>query len=180
MENAVAVETKQSPWWLLLMSGVTSIIVGILLISSPILKTAAIAWVIGLFWFVQGIFVLINMFVDHSAWGWKLFSGIISIAAGLFLMENPVIGAVTLTATLILLLGIQGLIAGIIELVLAFKGGGWGMGIWGALSAIFGVILIANWTNPSFMLTLVWVLAVFAIIGGVAEIVLALRKRRTN
>jgi len=178
MDNAMTFETRQSPWWLILMGGILTISVGILLLANPIKTTIAFAWVLGLYWFVQGIFVLVSMFLDRSAWGWKLFTGVFGIVAGIFVMRHPIASAVALPAFLILFLGIQGLISGAVQLLLAFRGGGWGMGIWGALSIIFGVILILNWTTPSTMLTFIWVVGMFAIIGGIAEILQAFKQRR--
>lgn len=162
------------------MGGILNLIVGILLLANPVKTTIAFAWVLGLYWFVQGIFILVAMFLDRSAWGWKLFMGVIGILAGIYVMRHPIASAVALPALLILFLGIQGLIAGVIELVMAFKGGGWGMGIWGALSIVFGVILISNWTSPGMVLTFIWVVAILAIAGGIVEIIQAFRQRREN
>ncbi len=179
IDRAVVIETKRAPWWVLLMGGILYVVIGILLLTSPVKTMLAFTWVLGFYWFIQGIFILVHMFVDHSGWGWKLFAGVIGIMAGLFVIRQPIVSAVALPAIMILMLGIQGVISGIIVLVLAFKGGGWGVGIWGALSTVFGVILIINWTNPAFLISFIWVVAVFALIGGVAEIVLALRQRKT-
>jgi uncharacterized membrane protein HdeD (DUF308 family) len=178
MNSATALETRQSPWWLLLMGGILNVGVGVLLVANPLKTTIAFAWVLGLYWFVQGIFLLVGMFLDRSAWGWKLFMGVIGIMAGIFVMRHPIASAVALPAFLILFLGIQGVITGAIELLLAFRGGGWGMGIWGVLSVVFGIILILNWTSPSMVLTFIWIVGMFAIIAGIAEIFQAFRQRR--
>lgn len=60
---------------------------------------------------------------------------------------------------------------------MAIKGGGWGVGILGVVSMVFGVILIANYTSPGMILTLVWVAAIFALAGGIAQIVHAFQAR---
>lgn len=181
MESATTFETRPNPWWLILMSGILSIVVGTLFMTRPIatlITFSYFVWVLGFYWVLQGIFVLISMFLDPSAWGWKLFTGVIGIMAGIFVMRHPVVSAITLPAILILFLGIQGLVTGAIELVMALKGGGWGMGIWGALSIVFGVILVLNWTSPSMILTFFWIIAVFAIIGGIALVFQAFRQQR--
>jgi uncharacterized membrane protein HdeD (DUF308 family) len=173
----MAFETKQYPWWLLLMGGILNIIVGILLLTNPLKTVLALAWVLGLYWLIQGIFILVGMFLDHTAWGWKLFTGILGILAGIVVMRHPVASAVTIPMILVLLLGIQGLIVGIISLVMAFKGGGWGAGILGAISIVFGLILVLNFANLGTVAAFVWVVAIFALVGGVVQIVQAFRQR---
>lgn len=170
-------ETREYPWWLGLMSGILNIIIGILLLANPAKTTIAFAWVLGLYWFVQGIFTLVAMFLDHSAWGWKLFMGGLGILAGIFVMRHPIASAVAIPAFLVLLLGIQGLIMGGISLVLAFKGGGWAAGILGALSIFFGIILILNYANLATVLTFIWIVAIFALVGGIVQTIRAFRIR---
>ena len=178
MEDAMSFETEQYPWWLILMGGILNVIVGILLLVNPAKTAVAFAWVLGLYWFVQGIFVLVGMFLDHTAWGWKLFMGVVGILAGIFVLRHPIASAVAIPAFLVLLLGIQGVIVGIISLVMAFKGGGWGAAILGALSIIFGIILIGNYANLATVLTFIWIVAIFALVGGIVQIFQAFRQRR--
>jgi uncharacterized membrane protein HdeD (DUF308 family) len=175
--DAMAFETKQTPWWVTLMGGILNIIIGILLLSTPVKTVYLLVVALGFYWIVSGIFTLVGMFVDHTAWGWKLFMGVISILAGIVILRYPLISALTIPTLLILLLGIQGVIVGIIALVMAFKGGGWGAGILGAISIIFGLILMANFTAPGMVITLVWVAAIFAIIGGIFQLVVAFQRR---
>ena len=177
MDDAMAFETERYPWWLILMGGILNVIVGILLLVNPAKTTIAFAWVLGLYWFVQGILILVAMFLDHSAWGWKLFMGVLGILAGLVVLRHPIASAVVIPSILILLLGIQGLIMGVISLVLAFKGGGWSVGILGALSIFFGIILILNYANLAAVLTFIWIVAILALVGGIVQIYQAFRLR---
>jgi uncharacterized membrane protein HdeD (DUF308 family) len=78
-------------------------------------------------------------------------------------------------ATLIIILGIQGLIYGGVSIYQAFKGAGWGVGILGVVSVIFGIYLLANIGASTFVLP--WVLGILAIVGGVIAIVMAFRQR---
>ena len=177
MTDAMTFETKQYPWWLLLMGGILNIIVGILLLTNPVKTTLAMAWVLGLYWLIQGIFVLVGMFLDHTAWGWKLFMGILGILAGIAVMRHPVASAVTIPMILVLMLGIQGMIVGAISLVMAFKGGGWGAGILGGLSINFGLILVLNFANLGTVAVFIWVVAILALAGGIVQIIQAFRQR---
>jgi hypothetical protein len=66
---------------------------------------------------------------------------------------------------------------GVIFLILAFRGGGWGAGIIGALGVIFGLILVVNYTVPGMGLSLVWSAAVAGVIGGIFMIVRAFQEK---
>jgi uncharacterized membrane protein HdeD (DUF308 family) len=175
--SATDFETKQHPWWLVLMGGILSVVIGVLLLTVPAKTVIALTLALGIYWIIQGIFTLVGMFMDHSAWGWKLFIGIISILAGFAILSYPLYSALALPKLLILILGIQGLIYGTVMLIMAFKGGGWGAGILGALSIIFGLILMANWQELMAVVTLVWVAAFFALFAGLVQIFQAFRQR---
>jgi uncharacterized membrane protein HdeD (DUF308 family) len=74
---------------------------------------------------------------------------------------------------LIIVLGIEGIIIGLVSIVQAFKGAGWGAGILGAISILIGIILLANiWL---FTFSLPWVLGILAIIGGIVAIIAAFK-----
>ena len=66
---------------------------------------------------------------------------------------------------------------GIVALLLAFRGGGWGIGLVGVIGIIFGLLLIANYTAPGMGLALIWVAAVWGLVGGVLMIIQAFRQR---
>ena len=72
-DAAFGTQTRALPWWLILIEGILAIIIGILLFTSPVQTMAAIVVFLGLYWLIKGIFDIISMFVDHTAWGWKLF-----------------------------------------------------------------------------------------------------------
>jgi uncharacterized membrane protein HdeD (DUF308 family) len=135
-------------------------------------------WVLGLYWLIQGIFTLVGMFLDHSAWGWKLFTGILSIIAGILVMRHPIASTLVLPNIAVLLLGIQGLIVGIVMIVMAFRGGGWGMGILGAVSIVFGIILILVYGELGTAAVFIWVVGIFAVVGGIVQAFQAFMQRR--
>jgi len=175
--SAMDFKTEQSPWWLHLMGGILNIIVGILLLSTPAKTVVLLVLALGIFWIIQGVLTLVAMFVDYSAWGWKLFVGLLSIFAGIIILRHPLAGALTIPAVIILLMGIQGLISGAVMLILAFKGGGLGSAVLGVLSIVFGFILVANYSNLGAIIALIWVTAIFALFGGIVQIFLAFKQR---
>jgi uncharacterized membrane protein HdeD (DUF308 family) len=108
-------------------------------------------------------------------WGWKLFAGILGIIAGIIIIQHPIWSTILVPTVAIIILGIDGIIIGIVSLVQAFKGGGWGVGILGVLSILFGLILVANPLIGAAALP--WVLGIFGIFGGLFAIVMAFRLR---
>lgn len=163
------------PWWIPLIEGIALLIVGILLLTSPIETTLRLTRILGLFWFVGGIFEIVSIFIDRSAWGWKLIGGIIGLWAGYYLIMTPVAGALILGFTIIVLLGIQALLMGIVHLIQALRGAGWGIGVLGIINIIFGVILLGNTLIGIASLPLI--IGIFAIIGGIGTIFMAFRLR---
>jgi uncharacterized membrane protein HdeD (DUF308 family) len=163
------------PWWLVLLEGIAAVIIGILLLMVPGNALLALVQVMGFFWLIGGIFRIVSIFIDSSLWGWKLVSGILGILAGIVVLQHPVWSTVLVPAILVIFLGIQAIISGGASLVLAFQGGGWGVGILGVLNIVLGLVLLFN---PLIgVVVLPFVLGGFALVGGIVAIVLAFRRR---
>jgi uncharacterized membrane protein HdeD (DUF308 family) len=176
-----ATQTNQRPWWLTLISGILAVFVGSVMLWGGLLNKAnmymLLVTFLGIWWMIQGVFDIVAIFVDHSMWGWKLFMGIISFVAGAYILMYPIVAAIALPKVFVLVLGIWGLMYGIMLLIMAFRGGGWGAGILGVLGIIFGVALMANYANPGWGLSMIWTASVFAVIGGISMIVRAFQQR---
>jgi uncharacterized membrane protein HdeD (DUF308 family) len=180
--EAMAMETKPRPWWTSLILGIAAVLIGGILLWAPA-KTKVetytlLVYMLGLWWLVAGILDIVHIFFDKTAWGWKLFMGIVSILAGAAILTYPIASAFALPKIFVLVLGIWGLFYGIILLVNAFRGAGWGAGILGVLGLVFGGILIANYSVPGMGLSMLWAGAVWAVIGGIVLIVQAFRARK--
>jgi len=168
-------QKRAMPWWIPLIEGIALIIVGVLLFTSPLAAILSLTRVLGLFWFLSGIFEIVSIFLDRSAWGWKLIGGIIGLLAGYYLFTAPAAGALILGFTLVVMLGVQALLLGIVHIVQALRGAGWAMGVIGIINILFGVLLLGNTLVG--MATLPFVIGAFAIVGGITAIYMALRLR---
>jgi len=168
-------DNKLTPWWLVLINGIAALILGILLITSTGSTVLILVQFLGIYWLVSGIFQIVGLFIDSTAWGWKLFAGILGILAGIIILNHPLISPLVVGGTIVIIMGVQGIIFGIAGLVGAFQGGGWGAGIMGVLSIIFGIILLANPLLGAAALP--WVLGIFGIVGGIAGIIAAFRMK---
>lgn len=162
------------PWWVLLIQGIAALIIGVLLLMKPLQVASILVFAIGLYWFITGIISIVRIFIDRRRWGWNLFMGIIGIIAGWFLMTNIGEGAVVIFGiTVIIILAIQGIIMGIVGLVEAFQGGGWGPGIIGVISIVIGFLLLGS--PLGYAAVLPWVIGIFAIVGGIFAIIMSFR-----
>lgn len=175
--NPMAMEANNKiiPWWVTLLSGIAAVVLGILLFARPLTSALFLVQVLGWYWFFNGIMHLVSMFMDSRAWGWKLFLGIVGIVAGLWVVNNPITGTLGVGLTLVIIIGIQGIFYGIAELIAAFQGGGFGAGIMGVVSIIFGVIILGS---PAMSVAVLpWVLGTFAVIGGIGLIAAAFMQK---
>jgi uncharacterized membrane protein HdeD (DUF308 family) len=166
MTAATSENTPQEKWWVPLLFGILSVILGVFFLAKPGVTSIVAAKFIGIYWIVSGVIQLIHMFQDRTAWGWKLFMGGLSIVAGLFLLfADPISAVLGLGTAFIFVLGFWGIFMGIMLLIGAFKGGGWGAGIMGALAVFLGIILLMSPLSGA--LALPWVVGIFLIIGGI-------------
>jgi uncharacterized membrane protein HdeD (DUF308 family) len=169
-------EPSSVPWWLILIEGIAAIIVGILLLANPGSALAVLVRLLGIYFFVTGILSIISIFIDSTAWGWNLFAGIIGILAGFIIIEYPLWSTLLVPTTFVLVIAIFAIIIGLINLVHAFQGAGWGKGILGVLSFLLGVVLLARPILVTISLPLV--LGVLGIVGGVLALFSAFRLKR--
>ena len=175
MTEATEQQQMAVPWWLILIQGIASLVLGGYLLMKPGMTTVVLVQFLGWYWLFSGIFSLFSLFKNRESWGWTLFSGILGILAGSMVIGSYISGAVIVTATFILIMGIQGIIAGGFGIYAAFKGAGWGAGIMGALSILFGFLIIANPVIAG--MALPFVVGLFAVVGGIAAIIMAFKAK---
>ncbi|HXM54860.1 MAG TPA: DUF308 domain-containing protein [Candidatus Dormibacteraeota bacterium] len=171
-------ESSATPWWLVLLEGIAALLIGLLLLTNTGATLFTLVVFLGVYWLVTGVLDLVMLFIDRSQWGWKLFSGIIGIVAGLVIVRDPLWASLLLPATLVWLLGGIGIVIGAIAIVRAFMGGGLASAILGVISILLGGILLFNTAVST--VVLVYAVAIWAVIGGIFAIVgsLLLRGRQ--
>ena len=165
-------------WWLLLLEGITTIILGILLISQPAGTLAVIVVFLGVYWLIEGIFSLIRIFT-HSGLAprpWSLLSGILGIVAGILVLAQPMLSSLILTTTLVIIIAIQGILIGILDIVRGVQGDGAGAIVLGILSTIIGIWLLFNASEAALALPVL--LGIFTLIDGALLIYFAFRMRK--
>ena len=160
----------------LLYVGIISLVMGILLFTYPATNMSVVILVIGLTWFIQGLLSLVAIFSDMQDWGWKLFGGVISIAAGLLFISQPMTGTVAIPPIVLIILGVFGLMIGISALIAAFRGKGWEAGFIGLISIVLVLPLLFNSLIREAVL--VWVAALLLILQGSFGIGMSFRRKK--
>jgi uncharacterized membrane protein HdeD (DUF308 family) len=164
------------PWWLVLVEGIVVALLGLILLVAPGASLVFLVWLLGIYLLIAGIFRIIGIFLDSSYWGWKLASGILCLIAGLAILSNPLWSTTVASTWLVILVGFLVMLQGAAGLIVAFQGGGWGMGALSVLGILLGLFLVINPLIGVATLTLI--LAIFMLIGGVGAVIQAFRIRR--
>ena len=161
-----ATTDSRPPRWLIILEGIFAVIVGIALIASPGMTISIIVQVLGLYWLLAGLLAIVSIFLDRSNWGWKLAGGILGIIAGIVVIRHPLWSTILIPTTLAIALGVLGVIIGVMDVIRAFKGAGWGTGILGVLSILLGILIFLNPTAAAFASA--FIIGLLAITGGLA------------
>ena len=127
---------------------------GIVAIVFPMTSTLVATLIVGWMFLLYGVIALIGSFSIHGTGPFfgALLTALLAIAAGVFLLFNPVAGAVALTLLVAGLFSIQGAF----EITFAFEmrpHPGWvGLLISGIISVVAAFFIIATWPGISLVL----------------------------
>jgi len=167
---------KSDIWWVFLLQGFAGIILGLMLVTQPGATIVALTTFLGFYWLITGLLSLVQVFVDRSIpWIWSLLSGLVGILAGLFVLKHPLVAALTVPTMLVIILGIQGLAMGVLQIIGGFKGGGIGPFILGGINVLVGILLLGSPIAAALAVPIVF--GVLLLIQGVGLIILAFRAR---
>ena len=176
MSDVTLVPQKSDIWWVFLLPGFAGIIIGLMLVTEPGATLVALTTVLGFYWLITGVLALVQVFVDRATpWIWSLLAGLVGILAGLFVLRHPLVAALTVPTVLIIILGIQGLVIGAVQIIGGFKGGGIGPFILGAINLLVGILLLGSPLAAALAVPLVF--GVLLLIQGAGLMILAFRVR---
>jgi len=166
-------------WWLVLLRGILLAIFGIIALVSPGIALLALIWVFGLFAILEGI-AAIGIGVRSRGephWVWTIVQGVVSVLAGIIALIWPGLTALAL----LFVVAFWAIVLGIGEIGGAFASRRSGSTSWGwtlaagILNILFGVALLM-WP-ASGILTLIWLVGIFTLAGGIVLVVLAFKVR---
>jgi uncharacterized membrane protein HdeD (DUF308 family) len=176
MATATTHSDQSDIWWVFLLEGIAALLFGLLLITQPGATLVALVVFLGFYWLMMGVLEIVRVFVDRSvAWYWSLLIGILGIIAGLIVLNHPMFAAVLLPTTIVLYLGIIGLVIGAIQIVGGFTGGGIGSFALGVINVLIGLILLGAPLAAALAVPLVF--GVLLLVEGAALIIWAFRVR---
>jgi len=165
-------------WWVIALRGVVAIIFGIIALFMPGAALLAFVLLFAAYMLVDGVLTIIagvRAAQRHERWGWLIFEGILDLIAGGVAVIWPVITIVAF----VLLMGAWAIVTGALLFGASFRlnipHGRWLMTLAGAVSLIWGVLLIIWPLIGAVVLT--WWIAAYALVFGVAMLVLAFRLR---
>jgi uncharacterized membrane protein HdeD (DUF308 family) len=166
-------------WGMLMLRAVTAILFGLLALMWPGLTLAALIILFGAYALVDGIAALIMAIASRGlpGFGSLLVQGLIGVAAGVFTFLYPGLTAIALLVVIAawaVVIGI-GAIAAAIALRKEMTGE-WPLPFVGALSIVLGLLLMLRPGEGA--LALVWLIALYALLAGATQLVLALRMRQ--
>ena len=163
-------------WWLFLLQGIAGILLGLMLLTYPGATVVVLVTFLGFYWLFTGVMALVRVFVDRSVpWIWSLLIGIVGILAGLVVLRHPLLAALTVPTTIVIILGVQGLIMGVLDMIGGFKGGGARSFLLGIINIVIGALLLGSPLIAALSLPLVF--GVLLLIQGTGLVILAFRVR---
>ncbi|MGU3540198.1 HdeD family acid-resistance protein [Methylobacterium sp. A54F] len=165
-------------WWLVALRGVLSILFGAIAFVAPGAFVLSLVLFFAGYMLVDGVFGIVaavRAAQRHERWGFLLLEGLVDILVGVAAILVP---AAAVWA-FIYLVAFWALVSGGLMIASAFRlhlhYGRWWLGLGGAASVLFGILLLLNPGLSALVLT--WWLGTYAFVFGVMLIVLAFQLR---
>lgn len=170
----------QQGWWLFLLRGLAAVIFGILALVWPGLTLFVLIISFGVWIIFDGVVEIWNGFTNregHDRWWVDILLGLAGIVAGILIISLPGITAVVA----MYYIGAWMVVTGILQVIYAIKlreeiSGEWFLILTGVLSVILGIIFFIF--PGSGAVSLVWLIAIYAILVGIILIVFSFRARK--
>jgi uncharacterized membrane protein HdeD (DUF308 family) len=172
-----ALHVVSGNWWAMVLRGIAAVLFGLAALFWPGMTLLALLVVFAVYAIVDGILAIVVGIRGSGGRRWLLLAeGALDLLAGLVVLFWP--GQTTLV--LVYVISAWAIFTGLLKVIMAISfrrqiENWWLMGLGGALSVLFGVIL--GFLPGVGLLTLVWLVGIYALILGVALIVLGFLDR---
>jgi uncharacterized membrane protein HdeD (DUF308 family) len=178
--DVTLLRTLGRAWWLVLLRGLAAIIFGVLAWTWPgvTLITLVLFW--GAYALIDGVAALVGGWQTKAGGKpmWQVvLIGVIGIAAGIFTFVSPAVTAIAL----LLLIAAWAIVNGIFQIAAAIRlrkeiANEWLLILSGALSVVFGLVMVAN--PGAGAIAVLWVIGAFAVAYGVLLVILAFKLKK--
>jgi uncharacterized membrane protein HdeD (DUF308 family) len=166
-------------WWVFLLRGIVAILFGLMALIWPHLTLLALILLFGAYALVDGLVLVAIALQERSVasrWWILLLEGLLGVVIGVLTFFWPGVTALVL----LYLIVFWAILTGIGELAAAFSlqrslGLEWTLAIGGVLSILLGILLAFR--PAAGLLTVVWLIGVYAIVAGVLLLVRAFQFR---
>ena len=163
-------------WWLIALRGVLGVIFGVIALVMPVATILALVLLFSAYMVVDGaiaIYAAIRAARKQEGWGFLLFQGIASLAAAAIAFMWPGLTVVAF----VLLIAAWSIVSGCLMLAAAMRTeqARWWLVLGGAAALLYGILMIVAPLSGAVVLT--WWLGAFALVFGVALIILSLKLR---
>jgi uncharacterized membrane protein HdeD (DUF308 family) len=157
------------PWWLLLLWGILTLIIGIMFLTTPEITTVILITFMGAFWLVGGLFSLASLAVDRTSMGIKIFLAVINIIAGTLIMIYPVFSTIFILSFFVIFIGFFACFIGCAHLFTAYKSKDAGNAVLGVISLIFGLLLLCYPLVTAALLP--YIAGGFCLVAGIVAVI---------
>ena len=179
MSVITGIRVSRHYWWVLALRGLLAVLFGLAALVLPGLTLLVLVLLFGAYALVDGVIAVIVSLQERrvfARWWVLLVEGLTGIAAGVLTFVWPAITALVL----LYLIAAWAIVTGILEIVTAFSGRlpvaqEWTLALAGILSVLLGVLLAIR--PGAGLLSLVWLIGIYAIVFGVLLIVRAFQFR---
>lgn len=165
-------------WWAFVIRGVLAVLFGIVALFLPGAAMLSLVLLFSIYALVDGIFAIasaVRAAQRHERWGLLILEGVVDILAAVAAASWPGLTVVVF----VFLVAAWALLTGGLMLAAAFKvdadHGRWWMVLGGAVSVLYGAALVIAPLVGALVLT--WWIGAYALVFGIAMLVLAFRLR---
>jgi uncharacterized membrane protein HdeD (DUF308 family) len=175
-------------WSWFMFRGVLALILGVLALLFPVSALIVFALVFAAFAFADGVIALISGIRGarerRERWGALVFSGLVGISIGILYVIWPMLSTISYALVTLALLAVWAVLTGVFQLSAAIRlrkqiKGEWLLGLSGLLAVLLGlaVVAITMVVPGASIISVGWIIGLWALISGFALVFLALRLR---
>lgn len=166
-------------WWAFVVGGLAMAVFGLMAFSNPGLALLVLATFFAASVLVDGVSNILGSLQNREKDGWwiLLLMGLLGTAVGGYALFNPPLSV----AVFILLVAFEAIVLGVFLVMLGYKvrkstHREWMLYLAGALSILFGFVVIANPVSGS--RTIVYMIASWSLAIGILKVVFGLKVRK--